>query len=526
MRTSRSRRLALCLLPALLAPAAGRAQVAAQPVATRPAAAQPPAAPVQEVWETAYLDGYRVGYVHLTVANVTDKNGLKFVRAHRELSLTVRRGADVARVQALTGTDETADGTVLAVFMRQLLGTKVEQTLAGSVQGRQLHVKAQGGQANFEKDIPWDPRVVGTLGELNLLRNRQPPPNPGDKFDYLLYEPIINTLVTVRVTVEGYEAVAIRGERPKLLRVSAVPDEIKGVQLPSQILWFDANYDIRRSMTVMPGMGYLVVERSDRAHATEPLDPKQLPDLMQRQSIALKQRLTHPHQSGSIVYRITLTGDKEPAKTFAQDNRQTVRNVQGNTFELAVQAVREPPAQGPPGAADPGPEFTESNYFITSDDPLVKQYAATAVGRETDPWRKAKLIEAWVHRSMRVLNFSEAMAPAFEVAKTLAGDCTEFAMLTAAMCRAAGVPSRTAIGLVYVDAPAPRPPVLGFHMWTEVHVRGTWVAIDATLGQGGVGPAHLKITDASWHNMRSMEPLLPLMRVMLAKPAVDVAEVK
>ena len=72
-----------------------------------------------------------------------------------------------------------------------------------------------------------------------------------------------------------------------------------------------------------------------------------------------------------------------------------------------------------------------------------------------------------------------------------------------------------------VDKP-PRPAYLGFHMWTEVYVRGAWVALDATLGQGSVGPAHLKITDASWHDTRSMTPLLPIMRVLMAQPQIEV----
>src|SRR5205085_5194550 len=164
----------------------------------------------------------------------------------------------------------------------------------------------------------------------------------------------------------------------------------------------------------------------------------------------------------------------------------------------------------------------QSNFFITSDDDRVKQHAKIAAAGETDPWRKAQRIEKWVHENMKVQNFSEAMAPASEVARTLTGDCTEYAMLAAAMCRSAGVPSRTAIGLVYVDAPQPRQPFFGFHMWTEVWVNGEWIAIDATLGQGGIGAAHLKIADASWHDTRSMTPLLPIMRVLMAQPQIEV----
>src|SRR5205085_515826 len=101
-----------------------------------------------------------------------------------------------------------------------------------------------------------------------------------------------------------------------------------------------------------------------------------------------------------------------------------------------------------------------------------------------------------------VRNFTEALATADEVARTLEGDCTEFAMLTAALLRAAGIPSRTAIGLVYVDLA--RGPVFGFHMWTEAWVRGQWVPLDATLGRGHIGAAHIKVTDHSWAETQSL----------------------
>ncbi len=55
------------------------------------------------------------------------------------------------------------------------------------------------------------------------------------------------------------------------------------------------------------------------------------------------------------------------------------------------------------------------------------------------------------------------------------------------MCRAAGIPSRTAFGLVYVDKPRPS---MGFHMWAEAYVKGQWLPIDGTLGRGFVGVHH------------------------------------
>jgi hypothetical protein len=489
-------------------------------------AQQPPAQPkgkiVQDVWETAYLDGIRVGYTHLTVEEFTRADGQKIMRAARDLNLTVRRGKDQARLQALSGTDETADGTVVGVFMKQLLGTQVTQELRGVVKDNQLQVTAVG-ESSFKAGLQWNPKVVGTFGEQNLLKVKKP--KPGDHFEYLIYEPIVNAIVTVRVKAEAMENVIIGSAQQNLLRLTARADKIANVQLPAEILWVDQNFDVRRSRTAMPGMGYLVVERSTQANATQSLDTNRLPDLMERQSIKVSPRLMFPHDQSRIVYRITMPDEDDPATTMSQDARQKVTNVQGKTFDLAVTAVRQPPSVAPVAIADPGKEFTESNFFITSDDPNVKQHALAAVpSGVADPWDKARLIEKWVHNNMKVQNFQNGLDPASNVAKTLTGDCTEYAMLTAAMCRAVGVPSRTAIGLVYVDA-QPQP-LLVFHMWTEVFVRGQWVAIDATLGRGFVGPAHMKITDASWYQTRSMTPLLPVMRVMMGRASVAVVEAR
>lgn len=516
--------LGLSLLSVVASARAQQPAIAGVPNAPANANATAKGRIIQEAWDVAYLNGKRGGYVHLLVEEVPHPSGKTIIRASRDMKLTVRRHGDIATVQVIAGTDELPDGRVLGTFMTQMLGKQIGQQVRGVVDpdGKQLHLTSQGNPP-LNKRIPWGPGVLGTYGELQMLNNRRPALQKGDQFDYRIFEPLINVVVTIRGVVEDFEEVSIGGGRPRLMRVASVPDIIAGMQMPGNLMWFDANYEVRRSATRMPGMGNLVMERADQATATAPIPPAQLPVVEDSQSIYLSQRIPQAHSARQIVYRLTLPKDRDPTETFARDARQEIRNVKDKSFDLVVTGVRTPPEKAATGDKGPGAEFLESNYFITSDDPQVKQQAAAAVGRESDSWRKALMIERWVNQNMKVMNFSEAMAPAAHVAQTLSGDCTEYAMLAAAMCRAAGVPSRTAIGVVYVDAPRA---FLGFHMWTEVYVRGAWLAIDATLGQGGVGPGHVKICDHSWHGMRAMTPLLPIMRVMLGEPTADVVEVK
>jgi hypothetical protein len=115
------------------------------------------------------------------------------------------------------------------------------------------------------------------------------------------------------------------------------------------------------------------------------------------------------------------------------------------------------------------------------------------------------------------------MASAAEVAKSLSGDCTEHACLLAALCRARQIPSRVAVGLMYV----PRDSAFGGHMWTEVYVRGRWVPLDGTLGRGHVGGDHIKFRDSALEDGGEGDGLAAFVPVVnaLAQMRIEVLEV-
>jgi transglutaminase-like putative cysteine protease len=233
------------------------------------------------------------------------------------------------------------------------------------------------------------------------------------------------------------------------------------------------------------------------------------PDINLRAMIPLNRPIPHAHRSNAVVYRVTVKDDPEPGTALLQDAHQEIRNLQGNSFDLHVHPVRP---GGRPEKGEPPAECLASNDYIASDDDSVRSLARRAAGSEVDPWRKAQAIERWVKGAMHVDN-AVPMASARVTAKTLAGDCRHYALLTAALCRAQEIPARTAIGLLYVERRLQNP-ALGFHMWTEVWIDGRWLGLDATLGLGGVGAGHVKITQHSWKDTRSLTPFLPVTRVL------------
>jgi transglutaminase-like putative cysteine protease len=301
-----------------------------------------------------------------------------------------------------------------------------------------------------------------------------------------------------------------------LLRVECKDDPIEGVQLPPLILWLDEQLEPVRAQTQLP-IGQVTLYRTTKADATQGGSSAALADIGFSQVIKLNRKIVNPFAVKKADYRVTIQGMENPAQALAPDLRQTITKVKADTFELHISA-------GPSGTAEKiGDEFLQSSYFINTKDPVVKKLAHSAVGTEKDPWKKALKIEKWVNHHMTATN-DEAMTPADQVARTLQGDCSEYAMLMTALCRAEGVPARTAMGLIYTDLKK-KGPVFSFHMWTEVWIADEWRPLDATLGRGGVGATHIKITDHSWHDTHTLTPVLPLYN-MLGKLSIEVLRVE
>lgn len=481
---------------------------------------------VLEQWDATYLKGHKVGYYHVIVREY-ERDGKKFLYATKTQKLTVGRFGQIVEQWGEDSTMETADGTILTTRMRQGLGRDQKIQLSGQVSGKVLSVKIEG-EVGGTQDVPWPEGVVGISREATLMKDRKP--KPGESFDYLVYEGRLNRTVKVTAQAKDFEnVILVEGQKPqKMLRLIVGMEPIKidnnggEFRLPPTTMWCDpTTFEVLKMETDMPMFGgKLVTLRTTRDIATRAVG--KVPDLFDVQSIPLNVVVPTMHDLAGAVYKVTLTGDVDPAKAFATDARQEVKALDAatKTFELHVAAVRQPGAALQKEAKQ---EFLAASFFIDWDNDPVKAHARQAMANlppTATAWQKARAVESYVNRNMKAAEFSQAMATCSNVARTLSGDCTEYAMLAAGMCRALGVPSRTAIGLVY--APDRGKAFLAYHMWFEVFADGHWVALDATLGRGSIGPGHIKITDASWHEEKSFVPLLPVLTVLGASPKVEV----
>jgi transglutaminase-like putative cysteine protease len=204
--------------------------------------------------------------------------------------------------------------------------------------------------------------------------------------------------------------------------------------------------------------------------------------------------------------------------------------VDDRTVEVVVRAVRPAgelaaetgaatfPAESQPADAS----CLEANHFISASDPRVVAMAAEVAAAESDPWTIAVTLERHVRQRMKQVDYSQAFLTAAETAEQLTGDCSEHAVLLAAVLRARNIPSRVAVGLVYVDAAA----ALGYHTWTEAWIGGRWVGLDATLADGGIAADHIKVAATSLERGLADPAIVALAQLLGAQPKITVVETR
>jgi transglutaminase-like putative cysteine protease len=253
-----------------------------------------------------------------------------------------------------------------------------------------------------------------------------------------------------------------------------------------QTIWTDRAGQTRK--TQMAAMN-LTTYRTSKEIAHQPARGEY--DLGVQTVVRVEPPLNRPHDTRRVVYRVRLQrGD--PSNAFAQGETQRIRVLDEHQLEVVVRSLRPGDDLGTDFGSGPPPSSAElaSNAVIQCDDPLVESMAHNVALEEGDPWRVALALERHVGQHVSHKSFAQAMASAADVVRSREGDCTEHAVLLAALCRARKIPARVAIGLVYSQQ------VGGFayHMWTEVWIKDRWLPVDSTLARGGIGAGHLKVS--------------------------------
>ncbi len=120
-------------------------------------------------------------------------------------------------------------------------------------------------------------------------------------------------------------------------------------------------------------------------------------------------------------------------------------------------------------AVDPA-RFLTVEASVQSDDPDIAQAAHRLKGSTT--LETARRTHQWVAGRVRYAGYLRDNRGALFALRTGRGDCTEYASLFVALCRANGIPARMVGG--YVIGARSRLAPGGYHNWAEFFDQGVW----------------------------------------------------
>ena len=133
-------------------------------------------------------------------------------------------------------------------------------------------------------------------------------------------------------------------------------------------------------------------------------------------------------------------------------------------------------------SADERRRALEPTQWLESADPhLLKRSLFFTEGRK-DPAAKMQRLTEFKRSHMGTKFDMLSYGTALEALRSTRGDCTEFAVLLAAMGRAAGVPTRIAIGRVYARHFEGYRHVFVPHAWVQAWTGSGWESFDAAIG--------------------------------------------
>ncbi|HOI56836.1 MAG TPA: transglutaminase-like domain-containing protein [Phycisphaerae bacterium] len=256
------------------------------------------------------------------------------------------------------------------------------------------------------------------------------------------------------------------------------------------VLWVtDENRVLRMDMDVA-GMK-VTAYQCDQAFAMSPA--KSTKDFFDASLVELPKGV--PATSERVTYVLKAKPGKEKELSIPTTDSQQVAAGPDGTVRVTV--VRQKPKSSqtmPYAGSDAGALASmKPTAYVQSDDPAIVAAAREAVGDETAAWGAARRIAEWVRTNIRTKDLSIGYASASEVLKSRQGDCTEHSVLTAALCRAVGIPARTVSGMAYVGEMFGRKYVMGGHQWTQVFIGGQWVDLDATVQNVSYGPRSIAL---------------------------------
>lgn len=448
----------------------------------------PPQGVWKESWYTFKINGQKVGYVQI----VLEREG-NLIRTRSKQYLRMGRLENVVESRVDELTEETINGEPLRFSILQEMGVTPILT-EGVIEGETLKLSTdQYGQA-VEREVQWPTGALMSWGTSLFLKDMVL--EVGASREMLAFVPSVSVDkgVPCSMHIEARETIEWGGDKLEVWRVRQVLN-ISASASMEIVMWMDNEDNLYRTLVEI---GPLMKMEMEKTSSEEALADFVGTDLFE-QSLLWIPGSYGANEASVAIYEVSVD-EGTLVDLFPETTDQTVEQLNSATLKIRVAPQHlNPEDMRIQGGPDPDPEYLEANFNLNYEDEEVKKLLEELEPlRELSRIERARELTVWVSDFIDNKNYDIGFATAAEVARNREGDCTEHAVLLAALGRALDLPSRVAYGLVLLPADDPESEgLMGFHMWTQFYFEGQWFDYDAALAPHNTPPTRLFMGSSS-----------------------------
>ena len=432
-----------------------------------------------DTWMGIYLDKAKIGYAHFLI----DKAEYQGKPGYRLDSLSVTR-IPVLGVEVEQKIDTTTylDDSFEPVYQEYKISSAGRTTtISAKFSPGEIKAEHESEGSKNTKTIPIPPGSK-IAGDSTFL-----PPSLklkiGDKLDYKWFNPFSLTLDDLQIEVIRIEPLTLGKGIYEAFVIKTT------TSMGEVTCWQDEKGEVLKVAAIM-GLTMIrepkIIAQSIGSGSGDYAPPN---DLAVMTSAQTSTEIPKPREARYMKIRLSGLADKS---LVIEDGRQKVissgKKMITAEYEItASEFDRKKAAKLPIKNADME-KYLHDTLYIQPENSEIATTAKGIAGSEKNSYAIASRLRAWVNANIQSKANIGIVRSSVDVLRTKTGVCRDYAILYAALARAAGIPTKLVAGVVYWEG--------GFyyHAWAESYV-GEWIPIDPTLSTDFVDATHIKLAE-------------------------------
>ncbi|HYT54378.1 MAG TPA: transglutaminase-like domain-containing protein [Verrucomicrobiae bacterium] len=416
-----------------------------------------------EEWWGVFYRGEKIGYASQTIS--PKSKGYKLHdQSVMNLNLLGTVQPATTRLEMEANEDWTLENFEFGLSSREIRFTARGRVNEGTLR---LEIDSAGHKSTREITLSQAPYLLAALKPYVVTQQLE----AGKKFFFSTFDPATLSQQVTTVVIEGREQIRAGGRTEPAIKLR---QSFRGISVVS---WVDGQ---GRTLKEESPAGLSLVRQSAEDAKAASSRAVSL-DIVAQTSIPIANAIADPQSradlklklSGINLANFSLSGGRQ---RLSDDGLEIRRE---NPQQLSAKSIPIRDARMT--------SYLQPTPFLQADHPSIRVLAAKILNGETNSYRAAVKIKDWVYKEI-AKQPTVSIPNALEVLQTKRGDCNEHTVLFNALARAAGIPAKTVVGIVYLRG------AFYYHAWSEIWL-GEWISIDSVLNQFPADVTHVKFLE-------------------------------